>query len=1484
MSRKLWITLAVVLVVAMVATCLVGCNDEPAPDQSVDFTVTIDYNYAGATARTLRVNADSTLDESLLTIPTREGYIFDGWYLDAAGETPLTFASGKSLISVTTDITVYAKWKAIALESITVQYVGGEKAVGDALSAADFSVTATYTDGATRVVTDVRLSATTVANEGDNVVILTYAEAGVVRTASVTVVGTARPATKTLEGIRAQYLGQDLTVGEEVNVSDVIVTASYSDNTTSDVTDFTLGTYDNTLAGDVTITVAYQDKTATFTVTYVEAAPQVKALVSISAVYEGQAVEVGGSIALADVVVTAVYSDGSTASVTDFTLGAYDNTQAGDVTVTVSYRDKTATVDVTFFESTAPTKELVAIRITYRGGTVVLGQEINRQDIEVMGIYDDESESAITDFTVGEYDEEDASEQEVTVSYLHFSGTIRVTFVEGEFIVSPETRTVYFTNNKNWDSLKAYAYNSVANKNVAEWPGEDLDYVAQSAEYPEQAIYSYTFSVSYDTIIFNSGDDQTVNIVLADLAAGVNAFYLLDEDAKVDGKWAVGYWTYTAPIEKTLERITAIYVGGSIYEGSDIALSDVEVVAYYDDGSDEVVTSGYSFEDYDKSVGTREVTLSYAGKTASIEVTFVSAPVSDMVTVYFFNSNGWDTVNAYGYDLEGGKYLGEWGGAGMTNLEDGWFSVLAPKGTYNIIFNNGSAKSRVYAFDGTAAYYAKGVRYDSKEAFDNDLVTCAMEVGSEAYPMTLEDGQYVVRDITIAEAYAEDVRVFVNDYTADFAGYTGAGRYNVFLKYENETWTAWFAVWTEPFVPAEETQTIYFTNDKNEADVYAYVWVGEDEDKHEFKAWAERDMATYVEDNELGQKVWSYTFSVSYANIIFTFGEEQTVDIVIAEMGEGKDGAYPTEKTDGAYAVGFYTFVHYAPVTLDYITAEYTGGDIVAGGSVNKADITVTAYYTDESSEVVEDFEIGDYDNVEGKDDITITYEGKTDVITVTFVAAPVWEASEETQTIYFTNDKNEADVYAYVWVGENEDKHEFKAWAERDMATYVEDNELGQKVWSYTFSVSYANIIFTFGEEQTVDIVIAEMGEGKDGAYPTEKTDGAYAVGFYTFVHYAPVTLDHITVAYNGGDIEVDGEIDPADVVVTAYYTDETSEIVTEDITLDYDASEAAEDVTVTVTYGGETATFKVNVVAPAPATVTVYFTNNGGWIEVYAYLFTDKTPKAEWPGDKMTFVGQNDQNPKQDVYSITFLASYESIIFSNGLEVATQTVDIALSSLTDGNNAFYLSALTDGKYQVLQWECDPDELTQPATLVSITAEYTGDDVVVGGSVSKSDITVTAYYSDESIEVVEDFEIGEYDNVEGKDDITITYQGFTDVITVTFVAAPEWNGVISIDVEDVKADGNSWFENDGCVAYVYVKYTDATDNGWVTSENAESHRATRTEAYKYTFQTDADKTIEGIVIVRGKADGSAMYNKSAYLADEGTHHIAVTAMVGYGD
>ncbi|MBQ6851039.1 MAG: bacterial Ig-like domain-containing protein [Oscillospiraceae bacterium] len=57
------------------------------------------------------------------------------------------------------------------------------------------------------------------------------------------------------------------TVGDTLDTAGLVVTATYSDNTTASVTDYTLSAVDMSTAGTKTVTITYEGKTATFNIT-----------------------------------------------------------------------------------------------------------------------------------------------------------------------------------------------------------------------------------------------------------------------------------------------------------------------------------------------------------------------------------------------------------------------------------------------------------------------------------------------------------------------------------------------------------------------------------------------------------------------------------------------------------------------------------------------------------------------------------------------------------------------------------------------------------------------------------------------------------------------------------------------------------------------------------------------------------------------------------------------------------------------------------------------------------------------------------------------------------------------------------------------------------------------------------------------------------------------------------------------------------------
>jgi hypothetical protein len=92
------------------------------------------------------------------------------------------------------------------------------------------------------------------------------------------------------------------------------------------------------------------------------------------------------------------------------------------------------------------------------------------------------------------------------------------------------------------------------------------------------------------------------------------------------------------------------------------------------------------------------------------------------------------------------------------------------------------------------------------------------------------------------------------------------------------------------------------------------------------------------------------------------------------------------------------------------------------------------------------------------------------------------------------------------------------------------------------------------------------------------------------------------------------------------------------------------------------------------------IYFTNNKGWSNVYAYLWDDESKNADWPGVKLENPETNDYG--EPVYKVE-VGAFKNVIFSDGN--GTQTVDISLADVAD-KTGFYPDGdkNAEGKYPV--------------------------------------------------------------------------------------------------------------------------------------------------------------------------------------------------------
>ena len=175
------------------------------------------------------------------------------------------------------------------------------------------------------------------------------------------------------------------------------VTAAYDNGTTREVDNYTLN---GTLtAGISTITVGYNKKSTTFNVNVTH---QDETLESITATFNSSASITTDNV-LDDLrpylTVRALYSDGTTETVSNYTLSG--NLNAGTNTITVTYSGKTATFAVYVTETVVVLQSITA---NFNQGSAVIytNNTLNdlKQYLTVTGFYTDGTSEQITDYAL----------------------------------------------------------------------------------------------------------------------------------------------------------------------------------------------------------------------------------------------------------------------------------------------------------------------------------------------------------------------------------------------------------------------------------------------------------------------------------------------------------------------------------------------------------------------------------------------------------------------------------------------------------------------------------------------------------------------------------------------------------------------------------------------------------------------------------------------------------------------------------------------------------------------------------------------------------------------------------------------------------------------------------------------------------------------------------------------------------------------------
>ena len=316
--------------------------------QTTSFTKGDTFSFGGTVTATYSDNSTKNVTGSAS---------FTGYDMQETGTQTVTVSYTEDEVAKTTtyQITVNEPQPVVTLCSIAVTTLPTKTnyTVGETFDSAGLVVTATYSDGSTKVVTDYTLSTPDMSTVGEKTITVTYQE--VTTTFKISV-------NKTLSSISVSGQTTSFTKGDTFSFGGT-VTATYSDNSTKDVTSSAeFSGYNMQEAGTQTVTVKYVEngvtKTTTYQITVNEPQPVVTLRsISIISTPTKTNYQVGEELDTSGLIVFAIYSDGSTREVTDYTLSGYDKNKIGVQVITVTYQNLTAAFTVTVADALQQQKD-----------------------------------------------------------------------------------------------------------------------------------------------------------------------------------------------------------------------------------------------------------------------------------------------------------------------------------------------------------------------------------------------------------------------------------------------------------------------------------------------------------------------------------------------------------------------------------------------------------------------------------------------------------------------------------------------------------------------------------------------------------------------------------------------------------------------------------------------------------------------------------------------------------------------------------------------------------------------------------------------------------------------------------------------------------------------------------------------------------------------------------------------------------------------
>ncbi len=446
--------------------------------------------------------------------------------------------------------------------------------VGDTLNTAGLVLTLTNNNGSTKTAsTGFTCSPTTLNTVGTQKITVKYG--GKTTSFNVTV---SEPSLSKI-AIKTNPTKLSYYVGDTLATAGLTLTATYESGATKTITSgFTCSPTVLDKAGAQTITVTYSGKTTTFNVTV---AAVTLTAISVKSKPSKTSYFVGDTLDTAGLSLTLTYNSGKTETVTSgFTCSPTKLTTAGTQPITVTYSGKTASFNVTV---TAVQLASISVKTPPAKLSYFTGDSLDTKGLTITLKNNNGTKSTVSSgFTCSPTTLSTAGTQKITVTYGGKTTTFNVT-VTAVTISSVQIKTM------------------PSKVNYYEDDKLDIDGLTLTVNYNNGKVETVTSGFSCSPMQLQTPGTQRIT-----------ASYM--------GKTAE-FDVTVAPLVITSIVINTAPTKVKYYTGDKLSVTGLTLTAAYENGTKKTIETGFTCSPTSFStIGTKTVTVSFKGKTATFKV------------------------------------------------------------------------------------------------------------------------------------------------------------------------------------------------------------------------------------------------------------------------------------------------------------------------------------------------------------------------------------------------------------------------------------------------------------------------------------------------------------------------------------------------------------------------------------------------------------------------------------------------------------------------------------------------------------------------------------------------------------------------------------------------------------------------------------------------------------------------------------------------